>query len=133
MKFPVPSCLALAAILALSACATPKQQCTASATQELRSVESALATAQGNITRGYALHSQSVPYTVNHTCCRRYPNTRTVIPYSCPSTYYRTQTTPVAIDVAEERKKAAQYREMLPQLREKASTRVAQCNAQFSE
>ena len=133
MKISVPSCLALAATLVLTACATPKQKCVSDATQQLRSVESALATAQGNISRGYALHSQSVPYTVNHTCYRQYPNTRTVIPYSCPSTYYRTQTTPVAIDVAEERRKAERYRQLLPGLREEASARVAQCNAQFPE
>ncbi len=133
MKIPVPPCLALAATLVLAACATPRQQCINDATQQVRSVESALSTAQGNISRGYALHRQSVPYTVNHTCYREYPHTRTVIPYSCPSTYYRTQTTPVAIDVAEERRKAAQYREVLSGLREAAAARVAQCSAQFPE
>ncbi|MEI4232659.1 hypothetical protein [Roseovarius sp. D22-M7] len=132
MKIPA-SCLALAAALVLSACATPKQQCINDATQQLRSTENALATAQGNISRGYALHSQSVPYTVSHTCYRQYPHTNTVIPYSCPSTHYRTQTTPVAIDVAEERRKAARYREILPGLREAAAARIAQCNAQFPE
>jgi hypothetical protein len=48
-------------------------------------------------------------------------------------TQYRTQTTPVAINVAEERRKVAQYQQMLPQLRQQANARVQTCNAQFPE
>lgn len=122
----------LAAAL-LSGCATPKQKCMSDATSQLRSVESALMTAQGNVDRGYALYTQRVPYTVARICYHSYPRTNAVIPYSCPETYYRTQTTPVAINVAEERRKVAEFQQMLPQLRQQTSARIQACNAQFPE
>lgn len=125
--------LAVLAAAVLSGCATPKQQCISDATRQLRSVESALVTAQGNVDRGYALHTQRVPYTVGRICYDTHPRTHALIPYSCPVTQYRTQTTPVAINVAEERRKVAEYRQMLPQLRQQANARVQACNAQFPE
>ena len=124
-------CFAISAAGLLSACATPKEQCISNATQQYRSIQSALMTANGNINRGYAVHEQSVPYTVEGTCYRNDPATFAVIPYSCPSTAYRTQTTPVSINAAEERSKIAQYQQMLPQLRQQANAQVQQCNAQF--
>lgn len=133
MLKPLRVCFLLSVAALLSGCATPKQQCLSGATQELRSVERALETAQGNIARGYAVHTQRVPYTVANTCYRSHPRTHAAIPYSCPSTYYRTQTTPVAIDVAEERRKAEEYRRMLPRLREEARAGIRQCHAQFPE
>lgn len=133
MNCRLVSTLSVAAIALLSACATPREQCISNASQQLRSVETAMATAQGNISRGYALHTQSVPYTVPTTCYRNDPYRNISIPYPCPSTQYRTQTTPVAIDVSEERRKLADYQKMLPQLREQARIQVAQCVAQFPE
>ena len=56
-----------------------------------------------------------------------------MIPYSCPVTQYQTQTTPVAINVAEERRKVAEYQKMLPQLRQQANARIQACNARFPE
>jgi hypothetical protein len=126
-------CFALSVAALVAGCATPKQQCMSDATQELRSVERALDTAKGNIARGYAVHTQRVPYTVANICYRTHPRTHAAIPYSCPSTYYRTQTTPVAIDVAEERRKAEDLQRRLPQLRERANAAVRQCNAQFPD
>jgi hypothetical protein len=117
----------------LTACATPREQCIAGATQEYRNVEAAIATAQGNIARGYALHTQTVPYTVTSTCYRNDPYRNLVLPYPCPSTQYRTQTTPVAIDVPEERRKLADYQKILPQLKARAQVQVQQCMAQFPE
>ena len=127
------SCFAALAAAVLSGCATPKQRCISDATRQLRSVESALVTAQGNIARGYAVHTQRVPYTVGRVCYHTHPRTHAVLPYSCPITQYRTQTTPVAINVAEERRKVAEYQQMLPQLRQQADARIGQCNAQFPE
>lgn len=92
-----------------------------------------MATAEGNISRGYALHTQTVPYTVMSTCFRNDRYRNIAIPYPCPSTQYRTQTTPVAIDVSEERRKLADYQKILPQLRAQAQVQVQQCVAQFPE
>lgn len=129
----VLGCGALSAVVMLTGCATPKQQCISQATQELRSTENALETAQANVARGYAVHTQRVPYTVSTICYRTHPGTHAAIPYSCPTTQFRTQTTPVAIDVAEERRKIEEFQRLLPQLRDVADVGVGQCNAQFPE
>ncbi|MCL3883414.1 hypothetical protein [Marivita sp. GX14005] len=124
--------LALTA-LGIAGCATPREQCISQANEQYRTAEAALATAQTNIARGYALHSQSVPYTVQNTCYRDDPNSDVMIPYSCPSTQYRTETTPVPIDAANERQKVAEYRKILPQLRRQAAAGVQSCIAQYPE
>lgn len=129
----VLGCGALCALVILTGCATPKQRCILQATQELRSTESALETAQANVARGYAVHTQRVPYTVSTICYRTHPGTHAAIPYSCPTTQFRTQTTPVAIDVAEERVKIEDLQRLLPQLREQANAGVRQCNARFPD
>lgn len=133
MNTRIASLIKVASLGLLAACATPREQCIAGATQDYRSVEAAIATAQGNIARGYALHTQTVPYTVPSTCYRNDPYRNIVIPYPCPTTQYRTQTTPVAIDVSEERRKLADYQKILPQLRKQAQVQVQQCVAQFPE
>ena len=133
MNTRVASSILVASLGLLAACATPREQCISGATEQYRSVEAAIATAQGNISRGYALHTQSVPYTVTTTCYRNDPYRNIVLPYPCPRTQFRTQTTPVAIDVSEERRKLADYQRILPQLREQASVQVQQCVAQFPE
>jgi|UPI00056C8AC8 hypothetical protein len=133
MKKRAVQCSLVVAVALLSGCATPRDQCISNATQLYRNAETALATAQGNINRGYALHTERVPYTVMRTCYRNYPYTYGGIPYACPSTQFRTQTTPVPIDVAEERTKLAQYQKLLPKLRQEAGAQVQQCKAQFPE
>tara|TARA_R110002094_G_scaffold125947_6_gene119978 strand:+ start:438 stop:845 length:408 start_codon:yes stop_codon:yes gene_type:complete len=125
----------LLAVLASSAlllgCADPRQQCISAATQEYRSAASAANTARQNISRGYAVFSQQVPYTVHQTCYRSDPVTFASIPYPCPQTYYRTQSTPVAIDVAQERTKLAQINRLLPRLAAKADAEIRRCETQF--
>lgn len=133
MKTRVLQCSMIAAVTLLSGCATPRDQCISNATQEYRNAETAMVTAQGNVNRGYALFTERVPYTITSTCYRNHPYTHVGIPYACPSTQYRTQTTPVPINVAEERKKVAEYQKLLPKLRQQASTQVQQCKAQFPE
>lgn len=130
-KSRIVSWLALSALLA--ACATPRQQCISNATSEVRQVRNALLTAQENVARGYAIHKQSVPYTVQRICYRIDPATSASVPYPCPQTAYRIQTTPVAIDVAQERVKIAEYKRILPRLAATAETKVRQCEAAFPE
>ncbi len=86
-----------------------------------------------NIARGYAVHRQSVPYTVPDTCYRTDPYTNDMIPYSCPKTAYRTQETPVAIDVAQERKKLSGYQKLLPKFKAQAEAGTRQCIAQYPD
>lgn len=92
--------LSLLPMLALlTACATPQERCQRDATAALRAHQNLIASTQANVARGYAVHRQSVPYTYQGVCYDR------DIRYSCPRTGTRTEETPVAIDVAEERAK----------------------------
>ncbi|WP_254656356.1 hypothetical protein [Roseovarius sp. 217] len=114
-------------------CSTPRESCIASVTRDYRALESLMVETQQNIIRGYAVHSQSVPYTVQGICHWSDPYTYRTLPYPCPSTQYRTQTTPVAIDVSHEKEKLAQYKRLLPDYAARAANGVKQCNAQFPE
>jgi hypothetical protein len=115
----------------IAGCSTPLEKCVASASENYRTLENAISTTQGNITRGYAEHKSTVPYTVQQICYRTDPHTKANVPYSCPQTYYRTQITPVAIDVVQERVKLAEYKKLLPKLSARANAGIKQCEAQF--
>lgn len=116
-----------AALLALSACATPRQQCEQQATSQHQTLLRVIAQAKGNIARGYAIHRQSVPYTYTRTC---YSGT---LSYTCPATGYRTQETPVAINISEERKllRAAMSEAKISE--QNAKIALKQCASQFPE
>ena len=98
---------------------------------ELKRLAELIAAADGNIARGYALHrqciDQEVPYTTQGNCwtdyfgnlrCSQYTSTRTVT--SCTDV-------PVAVDVDEERRKSAQYKELFARMMERNKAHVAEC------
>ncbi len=119
---------AVAAFALLAACATPQEACISQAQADVRALEARIATAQGNIERGYAIHRQSVPYTYVDVC---FDDTGTA--YQCQQNATRIEETPVTIDVAEERAKLARYRAQLPALRAKAQAQIAQCRLTYPE
>lgn len=96
MKNPL---IVLSFSLILAGCASEYDQCVQKVSAELRSIQSGINEAGGNLSRGYAIHRTIVPYTTVGIC---YTGT---ISYSCPQTAYRTQENPVAIDAALERSK----------------------------
>lgn len=115
------------AILALlSSCSTPLEQCLTTANSEYYAISSGIAESERNVTRGYAVHSQTVPYTYTGSCYDYYIGS-----YSCPQTGYRTQETPVAIDVNEERRKLSSLRKMLPAASTRANAAAEQCRATY--
>ncbi len=121
--------LSLTAIaLALAACATPQERCISGARSEQANISAQIGIIEGNIARGYAIHRQNVPYTFIGTC---YDNTRTR--YSCEKNATRIVETPVAIDIAEERRKLAPLKGRLMAVQARMDANVAQCRAQFPE
>jgi hypothetical protein len=116
--------------LLLAACATPRETCIRGATADLRATQAALSEARENVARGYAVFSQQVPYTVYATCYRT-DAAGARVPFPCPQTAYRTESTPVAIDVAEERGKIRALERRLPALERQARAGVAQCEATY--
>ena len=123
LRFAAPAALAL-----LAACATPQEACISQAQSGVKALEAKIATAQGNIDRGYAIFSQTVPYTYVDTC---YDDTGAS--YQCEKNGTRVEDTPVPIDVAEERAKLARFRAQLPAARRNANAQIAQCRATYPE
>lgn len=119
MKFMIPVLLPVSLVLA--ACATPREQCISSAGYEYASLTSAAAKTRQNISRGYAIHTQSVPYTYIGTC---YVNNAS---YPCERSGYRTEETPVAIEISEERRKLTKFKKQLPKAQRRRDAAIKQC------
>ncbi|UWQ18456.1 hypothetical protein [Jannaschia sp. M317] len=118
--------LGTSAIVLLGACSTPLETCMRSASSSYSNALALKSTAQGNIARGYAIHRQRVPYQVASTCYNAYVGS-----YSCMQTSYRTQETPVPVNLAEERRRVRDIDRLLPKLRAEADAGVRQCQATY--
>lgn len=112
----------VAALVILTGCATPQERCISDARAQLHAISADIRTAQGNIDRGYAIHYQDVPYTYISTC---YDDDGAA--YDCETNGIRTEETPVAIDVAEERRKLDRLQMLMPDIRRNADAAIAQC------
>ncbi len=51
--------LAVAALVLVSACGTPEEQCRRAATQELRTLDGLIAGTEANLARGYAIETET--------------------------------------------------------------------------
>ncbi len=116
------------ALAFLAACATPQEACISQAQSEVRSIRNQISTAEGNISRGYAIHRQTVPYTYVSVCY-----TEAGESYQCEETGTRVEETPVAIDIAQERIKLAELRARLPAAQRRADAQVEQCRLTYPE
>lgn len=116
------------ALLALTACATPQQRCISDAAQTLRKAERKANRIEANIDRGYAIHRQTILVPVAETCEDAKGNS-----YACVDHDHRTIETPVAIDIAEERRKLAELRKIIQREQPKVARATKSCVAQFPE
>jgi len=117
----------LAATLFVSACATPREQCISDVSSNYDALVSAISKAEQNIARGYAIHRQTVPYTYSKTCQK---GNKT---YPCPETRYRTEETPVMINISEERSKLIAMKRRKSKERVLAQKGILQCQAVYPE
>ena len=120
--------LTILALALLAACATPLQKCVNDAQRQHKALITAIATAQGNLDRGYAIHRQRVPYTYWGYCHNAYGHS-----YFCPKTRTRLVETPVRIDLDEERKKLTALKRQLPATQRRADDAIGQCHALYPE
>lgn len=60
--------LIFGAMLSLAACATPQEQCISAAGKDLRTVEALIATARGNLSRGFAVETRDRLVNVEQVC-----------------------------------------------------------------
>ena len=113
--------VALSALITLTGCVSALEQCLQNANSDLSGMLILKEETELNIFRGYAVHRQSVPYQYTGSCYDYYLGS-----YSCQQTGYRTQETPISIDVDGERRKLAQINAAIPAMRRGAETKSAQ-------
>jgi len=123
--------LALSAF-ALAGCLSEQESCILSAQSELNTVNSLIATAEGNISRGFALTTTS-ELRERQTVCTGFNEDGTAFTFPCTETETVEREVPVSIDISEERRKLAQLRERKAALEPATARAVAQCRAQFPE
>ncbi len=112
----------------LAACATPYEQCVSFANRDVYQIRQEVRHHRANISRGYAVHRQSVPYTVAKDCVNDEGTT-----YRCDEVLYHTVETPVAIDVAVEERKLSRLLQDMPGIERDAAQEIRGCKAQFPE
>jgi hypothetical protein len=113
-------------LVALTACATPREQCINDVTRETRILGSLIAETEGNIARGYALAERQQVRTIDTRCSGSTPD-GDEFTFPCTETQTFTSTVPMAIDLNAERAKLASLQERYGQLQATSNQAVAQC------
>ncbi|MFQ1699014.1 hypothetical protein ACJ5NV_00330 [Loktanella agnita] len=119
-------------ILALTACATPREQCISGATRDVRILRMLITEVEGNIARGYALAEEQEIRT-RPRMCRDEEADGSVDRYICNAVDTVTVTRPQAIDLQAEQAKLDSLRERLATAEPAANQTVAQCIATHPE
>lgn len=117
-----PTLLGLTAIVILSGCASPREQCVSDARSPRLMVMNDRNVVAKNLERGYAVHSQQVPYSYEGQCQDDYLNY-----YTCTVNSSRTQETPVPIDMQREEAKLEQLDARIERLAENERRQIAEC------
>ncbi len=124
--------LILLPVLALSACATPRESCIASVSRDLAVVNQLITQTELNIARGYGVEQRQDVRTIPRICYDEKPD-GTVDTEICESTYVRNVEVPVAIDLDAERNKLRQLRQQRERLEGATQAAIQQCIATYPE
>ncbi|MDP5085104.1 MAG: hypothetical protein NWQ23_06760 [Yoonia sp.] len=119
-------------LVALAACATPREQCISNATRNTQVLSSLIAETRGNLARGFALEERQDVRTVTRTC-RRTNEDGSTFTYPCNDTQTFTTRVPVAIDLNVEQAKLTSLEERFAQSQAASNQAVAQCIAVYPE
>jgi hypothetical protein len=126
--------LVLPALLALTACGTPQEQCINSVAGNLHTIDGLILQTQGNLQRGfgYTQEVRSIPRYEDCTprATSSNPNPRGEM---CLVDSVQTFQRPVAIDLAAEQKKLDQLVAKRAQIARQVAPAVAACQAQYPE
>ncbi|WP_298938469.1 hypothetical protein [uncultured Ruegeria sp.] len=120
-----PAVFSTAAIV-LAACVTPYEQCVASIEAPMRNTMETIAFLEGNISRGYAIHSQKVPYLHTYACTVDAGRVE-----ACQETRLRVEESPVAIDISEEKQKLSEAKARLEKQKLSVQSATAQCRKAY--
>ncbi len=124
--------LFLLPLLALAACATPRESCISEATRELRTLTALVNETQGNIARGYAI-AEVQDVAVRRTRCTGTNADGSTFTFPCEETTTVTRQQPVAIDLRAERAKLDSLLERQALLRRQSDAQVQACIAAYPE
>lgn len=124
--------LLLLPILALTACATPRESCIAQSTQDLRVMQDLIAQTRGNLARGYAIAERQEVRTLTTTCRGRNADGSSFA-FPCDETETITHRDPVAIDLNAEQAKLESLIARAGDMRVQSDQAVLQCIARHPE
>lgn len=124
--------LILLPLVALAACATPREQCISDVTRDTKVLSHLINETRGNLARGYALDERQDVRTIRSTCRGRTPS-HEVFTYSCDKTQTFDTTVPVALDLNAEQAKLESLEERFAQSQANSNQAVAQCIAVHPE
>ncbi|MBO9478434.1 hypothetical protein J7382_12880 [Shimia sp. R11_0] len=120
--------LILLTLSSIAACATPLERCLATSERSVKRIEHAIATADANIARGYAIHRYEEPIVVPKHC-----HDDKGRKYRCDETEYHTLEVPVEIDIWAERERRDELRDDLIYARGQVALQSQQCFASYPE
>ena len=112
----------LTAIIMVSGCLSPREQCVSDAKIPQRLAMKERGLVAQNLDRGYAIHTQQVPYSYQGQC-----QDANLKYYPCIVNGYRTQETPVPIDMKRERRKLRKLDARISLILENERRQLAQC------
>lgn len=124
--------LALVPTLILTACATPREACIASAQRDLRVLDQLIAETRANLQRGYALEERQEVVTLRERCPVPDANGDVVF-VPCDRVETRTTQEPVAINLREEQATLNSLIERRDAQARATQTAVQQCTALHPE
>ncbi|SMX45025.1 hypothetical protein [Actibacterium lipolyticum] len=123
--------LALALLLPLAACATPREQCERTAKHDLNVVSALIVETEQNIARGYALETRVIERPNLTVCWAERPGDGQVGISFCNTSETRTVEEPVAINLDEERAKLKTLKVKFAELKTRTATALAICARQY--
>ena len=128
--------LLLPALLILTACGTPQEQCINRNTRDLRTMQKLVDETQANITRGYAIEEYTAWVPVWQICevqAAAAAGEPAPPPSYCFEQEPETRTRPKAIDLRAEAAKLESLLQRRDELARAAEPGIAQCRAQYPE
>lgn len=125
---------ALPALLLLSACGTPQEQCIGSATRDMRVVDRLIAQSEATISRGYGFEETTV-YLTRWVNCGPRPSKENPKPevQMCLDDVPQTVRRAVAVDLRAEAEKLAGLKATRAAQAKAAEAAITSCKAQFPE
>jgi len=121
--------LALGALAALAACATPRERCIAQVSQDQRVVDQLIAETTANLQRGYALEERQTVRSSLEICTGLNEDDMGLV--FCQVPRAMTEQRPVAVDLEAERRKLASLKAKRAELARATQAAVAQCQARY--